>query len=67
MRNPPPEEEGSAEKMCDKLTSTPIPYPPVPLRQGKEVKKLRVKSNPVKREGWGQGGSAIWFYYPILI
>jgi len=26
-----PEEEGVA-KMCDELTTTPIPYPPAPLR-----------------------------------
>ncbi|GAB0183943.1 zinc finger and BTB domain-containing protein 5 [Grus japonensis] len=32
VRSPPPEEEGVAETMCDQLTITPIPHPPVPLR-----------------------------------
>jgi len=26
------EEEGAAETMCDELTATPTPRPPVPLR-----------------------------------
>jgi len=28
----PSEKEGAAEKICDKLTTTPIPRPPVLLR-----------------------------------
>jgi len=32
VRSPPPEEEGVAEAMCDELTATPIPHPPVMLR-----------------------------------
>ncbi|GAB0206886.1 hypothetical protein GRJ2_003154200 [Grus japonensis] len=31
VKSPPPEEEGVAETMCDELTTTPIPRPPVPL------------------------------------
>jgi len=38
VRSPPPEEEGAAEKMCDGLTATHIPHPPVPL-QGEEGEK----------------------------
>jgi len=33
-----PEEEGAAE-MCDELTATPIPHPPVLLGAGGEVEK----------------------------
>jgi len=29
VSSPPSEEEGAAETMCDELTATPIPYPPV--------------------------------------
>jgi len=47
VRSPPPEEEGAAEPTCDKLTTNPIPRPPVLLggrryRNGSEV-KLRKK------------------------
>ena len=31
VRSPPPEKEGAAETMCDELTETPIPRPPVLL------------------------------------
>jgi len=31
VRSPPPEEEGAAETMCDELSLTPIPCPPVLL------------------------------------
>jgi len=34
VRNPPPEEEGAAEKMCDELTTTPISLPSAPLGRG---------------------------------
>jgi len=33
LRSHPPEEEGAAETMCDELTATPFPRPPVPLGQ----------------------------------
>jgi len=39
VRSPPPEEEGVAETTCDELTITPIPHPPVPLREGEEGEK----------------------------
>jgi len=32
VRSPPLEGQGAAETMCDELTVTPIPHPPVPLR-----------------------------------
>ena len=54
MRSPPPEEEGAAETMCDELTTTPIPHPPV-LLWGEEVEKSGVKLSPGRREGWGEG------------
>jgi len=38
VRSPPPEEEGAAERMCDKLTVTPIPCPPVLLGAGQGEK-----------------------------
>jgi len=34
----PPEGQAAAETMCDELTVTPIPHPPVPLR-GEEGEK----------------------------
>jgi len=34
VRSLPPEEEGAGETMCDELTTTPIPRPPVLLREG---------------------------------
>jgi len=40
VRSLPPEEEGVAETMCDELTVTPIPCPPVPLR-GEEGEKQK--------------------------
>ena len=39
VRSPPLEEEGAADTMCDELTTTPIPLPPVPLR-GEQVENL---------------------------
>jgi len=35
VRSRPPEEEGAAETMCDELTVTPIPCPPVLLGGGR--------------------------------
>ena len=54
VRSPPPEEEGEAETMCDELTATPVPRPPVALR-GKEVEDSGAKLSPGRREGWGEG------------
>lgn len=34
VRSPLLEEEGAAEKMCDELTSNPIPHQPGPLQGG---------------------------------
>ena len=34
VRSPAPEEDEAAETMCDELTPTPIPCPPVPLGGG---------------------------------
>jgi len=39
MRSPPPEEEGAAETVCDELTTSPIPRPPVLLGGVEEVEK----------------------------
>jgi len=35
VRSPSPEEEGAVETMCDELTVTPIPRPPVQLGEGR--------------------------------
>jgi len=53
VSNPPPQEEGVAETMCDDLTTTPIPCTTVPLG-GQEVEKSGVKLSPGRREGWGK-------------
>jgi len=34
----PPEGQGAAETMCNELTTTPIPCPPMPLRGEKGEK-----------------------------
>ena len=47
--SPPPEEEEAAEAMCDELTTTPIPHPPVLLEE--EGEKLRVKLSMGRRGG----------------
>ena len=54
--------------MCDELTATPTPYPPVPLR-GEEVEKLGVKLSLGRRERWGEGVIRFRFisHYPTLI
>jgi len=62
------EEEGAAEKMCDELTTTPIPRPPVPLG-GRRERKSGVKLSPGSRDGSGQGVLRFGFtaHYPSLI
>jgi len=69
VRSPPPEEEGAAETMCDELTVTPIPRPPLPLRVGGGGREMGVKLTPGRREGWGEGvlRSGFISYYPTLI
>ena len=62
------EEEGTAETKCYRLTTTPIPHPPVPF-QGEEVEKSGVKLSPGRREEWGEGVLRFGFisYYPTRI
>jgi len=43
VRIPPPEEEGVAETVCDELTTSPIPCPPVPLRERTQQNENDVK------------------------
>jgi len=52
VRSSPPEEEVAAETMCDELTITPIPCPPV-LLWGEGGREMGVKLSPGRREGWG--------------
>ena len=74
MRSSSPEEE--REAMCDELTVTPIPHPPVPLRgrretNGSEVepRETGVKLSPGRSEGRGKGVLRFSFlsHYPTLI
>jgi len=47
VRNPPSEEEEAAETVCDELTATPTPHPPVML--GWEVgRETRSEVEPTK-------------------
>jgi len=46
-----PEEEGVAETTCDELTVTPIPHPPVPLREERWRNMIEVE--PRKKGGLG--------------
>ena len=52
-RSPPPEDEELAETLCDELTVTPIPRPPVLLR-GAEV-EAGSEVEPGKMGGVGGG------------
>jgi len=58
------EEEAAAETMCDELTTTPIPCPPVLLR-GRRWRKLGVKLSLGRTEGWGEGVFKIWFDFSL--
>jgi len=60
VRSPPPEEEGTAETMCDELTTTPIPCP-CELLEGRRWSKSAVKLSQGRREGWEEGVLKIWF------
>jgi len=51
VRSPPHEEEGAAETMCDELTITPIPHPPVPL--GWRRQRNGIEAEPGKKGGVG--------------
>jgi len=51
-----------AEKMCDELTTAPIPRPPVLLEGGGGEKG--VKLSPGRREGWGKIFK-IWIYFSL--
>ena len=53
VRSPPPEEEGTAETMCDELTATPIPHPPVPL--GGRRERNGSEAEPEKKGRWREG------------
>ena len=64
VSSPPPEEEGAAETMCDELTTTPIPRPPVLLR-GEEV-EAGSEVEPGNEGGVGGGVFKIWFYFSFL-
>jgi len=68
VRSPPPEEEGTAETMCDELTVTPIPHPPEVLRMG-AGRERGLKLRPGRREGWGEGVLRFGFisHYATLI
>ena len=67
VRSPPPEEEGSAETVCDEPTATPIPCSSVSL-VGTRQRKSGVKLSPGTRKGWGEGVFKILFsHYPALI
>jgi len=46
-----PEEEGVSEPMCDELTATPIPRPPVPLGGG--GREMQSEVRPRKKGGAG--------------
>ncbi|TRZ09504.1 hypothetical protein HGM15179_017600 [Zosterops borbonicus] len=48
VRSPPPEEEGPAETMCDKLAATSISCPPTPLEE--EIEKI-VSNIKLRKEG----------------
>ena len=55
--------------MCDELTTTPIPHPPV-LLAGQEVEESGAKLSPGRREGWGEGvllRLGFISHYPTLI
>jgi len=53
VRSPPTEEDGLAETICDELTTTPIPCPPVPL-VGRRERKLGVKLSQEEGRGGGK-------------
>ena len=54
MRSPHPEKEGTAKTMCNELTVTHIPCPPV-LLGGAGGREKGLKLSPGRRERWGQG------------
>ena len=64
MRSPLPEEEGVPETMCDELTTTPIPRPPV-LLWGEEV-ETRSEVEPGKMGGVGGGVLRVDFVFSFL-
>ena len=58
-------EEGAAETMWDKLTTTPIPCPPVSLAGGGQIRGRRIRSKAEPGKKGGVGGRCvvkIWFY-----
>ena len=52
MRSPPPEEDEAAETLCDELTITPIPCPPV-LLAGGGGREIGSEVEPGKKQGEG--------------
>ena len=64
VRGPPPEEEGATETMCDELTVTPIPHPPVLLAGGGH-RETGLKLSPGRREGWGEGVLRLSFHFSL--
>jgi len=67
VKSPLLEEEGAAETMCDELTVTPIPRPPVLL--GGRRKRNGSEAEPGKKGGLGEDDlrSSFLSYYPTLI
>jgi len=68
VRNPPLEEEGAAETMCDELTIIPVPQPLVPLGGRRERNRSEVA--PRKKGGVGREGDlgfSVISYYATLI
>ena len=63
VMSPAPEEDEAAETMCDELTVTPIPCPPVLL--GGVGRESRSEGVPGKKGGVEGRCFEIWFYFSL--
>jgi len=63
VRSLPPEGQGVAETMCDELTVTPIPCPPVPL--GGRRERNGSEAEPGKKAGVLGRCFKIWIYFSL--
>ena len=58
VRSPSPENEGTAQTMCDELTEGPFPYPPALLRGRRQRKEYESEVKLGKKE-FGERGEGI--------
>jgi len=64
VRSPLPEEEGAVETVCNELTTTPIPCPPVPVEVRSSRKWTEIEPGKKGEEGGG-GVLRFWFYFSL--